>query len=98
MQSEIQRNNFLATPMYPHCYSGSCLNPEGAVTKEWQGNCYYFYKNAVTKSQADETCYMNDANVVSLNSPEEYDFVKDTADTHGLGIIWLSGTAVKPGM
>lgn len=57
----------------------------------WGGKCYIFYKIEESRYTADKLCYYEDADLVSLNSEAEYEFVTNETNNFGLGDFWLSG-------
>ena len=76
--------------------TGTC--PENIPNSEaWEGNCYFFYITGKTRMEAEGVCYDINANLLSLSSEEEYNFVKSKFQQYGLGHTWLSGRATRPG-
>ncbi|XP_042340826.1 C-type mannose receptor 2-like [Plectropomus leopardus] len=80
---------------YPSiCVKASNVTPTMLCPEGWtgyQGRCYYYNDDSLTWHEADATCAGLEATLVSVHSPQEYNFLYQQTTNNGNSPTWLGG-------
>ena len=91
--------NFILTCVYvvPHIRKNlSADHSKGIRAATWKNSSYVFVLEKMTHSAALKDCKSKGMRLVSIDTLEENEFLKEEQDHMGLGALWWTGAVLDP--
>ena len=91
--------NFILTCVYvvPHIRKNlSADHSKGIRAATWKNSSYVFVLEKMTHSAALKGCKSKGMRLVSIDTLEENEFLKEEQDHMGLGALWWTGAVLDP--